>query len=510
MSDSINYKKLETDFENWRRKKGIRQLLWSQMSPLCPSDLKSWISWMKNLDSEEHLLLLYKTYKKEVDRYILKESIIWALSSLFRGLQYYSNEYSYQLLYILKNYISKSELDSVDYDYYESIVKTTLSEKNIDVADFTYDIAYLGDSLSHIFIFGFDNLKKNSDSIINQPKSCELKEDFVWTLLTNSLIIHEYPFEIYTKFLHSNFYIQSEVKKLRIENHTRIFSSLIGRDDISNINSFLNPKESRFKGNKEIFTLWNRLKRYVKNLEKIEALSHLGFWADSRAHDGLIQFAKGRTLDNMDPKYGYMDRCGNIIIQPQYDSLTKPFKDGVAIVYIEDLGYHLIDTRGIQITKTKYNELYRLNSEYYGFFKINGNHSFNCGIINRNGEEIIDTPSSQGIDYERFEFDVRKDTTFIKGVKIYGHYQPLSFNLYNMNGKLLGRDLISVGFVPNTDYYGVCRNGYCLYYDYITWTEDGEYAIIDKQGNIIVPFEKCESYKTFLLKFEEMIKNKSF
>ena len=178
-------------------------------------------------------------------------------------------------------------------------------------------------------------------------------------------------------------------------------------------------------------------------------------------------FINGYSLitDTQDQK-GFMDHTGKIIIDPKYDN-ARDFYDGVAIVGMkasDDVcNYSAIDTKGtVLFTFT--------SGDYDGF------SHFSEGMLAVSSDEqvfLIDKQGNKGIqvgknnEYEVYNAELKKGMIVFSDGSSYG--------LKDSKGEVLIR--------PKYDALGVLENGYLLA------KKQDQFGIVDKEDNIIVPFE---------------------
>jgi len=63
-------------------------------------------------------------------------------------------------------------------------------------------------------------------------------------------------------------------------------------------------------------------------------------------YDGAFSFSEGLAAVELNGKYGFIDKKGNLVIQPVYDNAYL-FPEGLALVFLNGKrGY--IDTKGTQ------------------------------------------------------------------------------------------------------------------------------------------------------------------
>lgn len=101
---------------------------------------------------------------------------------------------------------------------------------------------------------------------------------------------------------------------------------------------------------------------------------------DSYFSEGLIAF-----MNNTTQKYGYCDRTGNILIQPQFDH-ALPFKNGRANVKLGELrGF--IDKQGKWVVQPQFISWEGFDYSDFAFVKFKGDENY--GVIDRVGNILV-------------------------------------------------------------------------------------------------------------------------
>lgn len=109
-----------------------------------------------------------------------------------------------------------------------------------------------------------------------------------------------------------------------------------------------------------------------------EANSFIGSFKDGRA----LFSQEGRDGKYL---YGYIDKLGEIIIQPKYEN-AEDFVDGKALVKLGDNNYELIDKTGEALTSFKY---YYAAAMGEGLITFREKSEDKLGYIDENGKAII-------------------------------------------------------------------------------------------------------------------------
>lgn len=104
--------------------------------------------------------------------------------------------------------------------------------------------------------------------------------------------------------------------------------------------------------------------------------------AISIIYDGVEQFCDGLAKVKLKDKWGCIDHSGKMVISNKFDALWL-LEDGLVMIKIED-NYGLIDRNDKEITPLIYEEL-SLFSEGLAKLKLNGK----CGFIDKIGKKVI-------------------------------------------------------------------------------------------------------------------------
>jgi len=94
-------------------------------------------------------------------------------------------------------------------------------------------------------------------------------------------------------------------------------------------------------------------------------------------------FNEGLASVGINGKYGYIDKSGNFVIKPQYN-MTEPFINGIAAVKIGDK-WGFINKSGETIVKPSLQDIFACDNDNYLVFRQNNK----VGYINKNGKVAI-------------------------------------------------------------------------------------------------------------------------
>jgi hypothetical protein len=164
--------------------------------------------------------------------------------------------------------------------------------------------------------------------------------------------------------------------------------------------------------------------------------------------DGADFFNEGLAAVQKNGKLGYIDALGHFVIVPRF-SEAYPFKDGVAIVGSENDRFGVVDRTGVMLLDTYYEEIgmphqkffWVLEEDKYGYFRVNGKRmippiydaagDFEDGFAIVQREEAYYVIDTLGQEWLRFE----------GGIKRFGKLFILeaedSIALANLSGEIL-------------------------------------------------------------------------
>ncbi|MDE7421438.1 MAG: WG repeat-containing protein [Muribaculaceae bacterium] len=172
-------------------------------------------------------------------------------------------------------------------------------------------------------------------------------------------------------------------------------------------------------------------------------------------------------------KYGYKEGYA-IVIPPQYEAAGY-FHEGYAVVVLNNK-FGIIDVKGNFIVDNKYDDLCHLFSNYY-VARINEGNNWYCGVINTEGNVIIDF-SFKSIQSESDRYflcykeavEIKEN---IKYLSIHGRYSykdQIGCNWYNLDGKFITS--LTVDF--HSKDYVIVKN------------EEGKFGLLKSDGTILI------------------------
>jgi hypothetical protein len=143
--------------------------------------------------------------------------------------------------------------------------------------------------------------------------------------------------------------------------------------------------------------VWGFFNILERKTTKVEGSSYVGL-----PHDDLAKANYGGTYTQKDViggKWGFVDKNGNIVINPTFDYVYN-FSEGIAAVKIGDK-YGFIDTAGVLIVPCEYDEVKSHFEEDEGKL-IKGDKVY---VFNRIGELVSDyyKENNEGNDYDSLE-----------------------------------------------------------------------------------------------------------
>lgn len=192
-------------------------------------------------------------------------------------------------------------------------------------------------------------------------------------------------------------------------------------------------------------------------------------------YDLAYSFSDGRAVVMRNNKWGYIDRDGNEVVPLLYDNATN-FSDGRAAVCVGDYKtgrrWGVIDINGENIISPVYDDM----SPFCGGYARVVVSGKGCGIINRNGTEVI--PCKYNI-----ENTYPKNTWFPAG-RILASDKNRRFFLLDKKGRevLALDEYAHVQPLPRSG-YAQSIQGYLL-----AQKREGKSGVIDAAGKVIIPF----------------------
>lgn len=107
-----------------------------------------------------------------------------------------------------------------------------------------------------------------------------------------------------------------------------------------------------------------------------------------------LGYKNGAAAVNKDGKWGFIDWNGKVIVPFKYDVKPGYFNEGLAAVYVDELGYGYVDKTGKEVVKPQYSEA----SDFKDGVAIVGSYTNlykrELSIIDKTGEKISDIPYS--------------------------------------------------------------------------------------------------------------------
>lgn len=187
-------------------------------------------------------------------------------------------------------------------------------------------------------------------------------------------------------------------------------------------------------------------------------------WWIMSVYDGIFKMGAPQTQPGK-YKWGFMDSTGAEIAPLIYERVTG-FRYGVGAVQ-DSSGYHLIDRKGKQIGKEKYDLIrivYPINPD--SLFLVNSGKQY--GLVNTRGEIVVPLLYDFIVPREKGRLIVQKTE---QNKKVYG---VVSYT---------GKELWPVKF----SWIGCFRNGY-------GWaTLDSQLVVVDSVGNVTQPAKGCRA-----------------
>lgn len=225
-------------------------------------------------------------------------------------------------------------------------------------------------------------------------------------------------------------------------------------------------------------------------------INKLGNHIINTNYDRVESFSEGLAVVKNKGKYGYINKEGKLVIPFKYDD-ARSFSEGLAVVKLNNK-YGYIDKVGNEIIPCKFGYAEDFSD---GVAAVSNDREYN-GFINKQGKVIIPLDS-----YTLHNFGVDGRNTFLNGYAFVIPKNRSSKILIDKNGNKKDNVINDNGFVDgmyafwDKDYlYGVKNiSGITLIrptYKQI-WTyndgffsveKDNKKGVIDKHGNIKVPF----------------------
>lgn len=130
-------------------------------------------------------------------------------------------------------------------------------------------------------------------------------------------------------------------------------------------------------------------------------------YCSSVCEDMIIVGINGKK-NALDRKYGYVDKNGNVIVEPTY-SKAFDFSEGLAAVKINEK-YGFIDKTGKLVIEAKYDYVYDSFQEGLAAVRLDGYY----GYINKSGETVIPFIYDSAYSFKKGKAEVYKDGRYFK------------------------------------------------------------------------------------------------
>ena len=218
--------------------------------------------------------------------------------------------------------------------------------------------------------------------------------------------------------------------------------------------------------------------------------------------DGVFCFCEGMaafytTNDKGEIKYGYYDKKGNVVINPQF-KVVGPFQDGLAVVCNDEDKWGYIDTKGKYVINPQFD---RCGSFYDGLASFESGDKW--GYIDKEGKYVINPQFDAAGDFynglavvrqgEKFGY-IDKEGKFV----INPQFEDCSGFTFGEGLALFMTDDEKFGYIDKEGKYAINpqfddAREFC---DGIAFVEsNGKWGIIDKKGQYVVnpQFERIKS-----------------
>lgn len=183
-------------------------------------------------------------------------------------------------------------------------------------------------------------------------------------------------------------------------------------------------------------------------------------------YSGIEEFCSGlarvKTGDWGSTKYGYVDKLGNEVIAPKYDTAAPSFSEDMAFVGTKDgwgYKYGYINTKGEEVISMMYADAYNFHEGMAAVKTKNG-----YGYINTKGELVTAAKYDDAMPFSDELAIVEKNDKLI---------------VINKKGEEL------YTFARNIEPAGMYHEGLILVYD----TKTMKFGYYDKKGEVALPFE---------------------
>ncbi|MFD2445117.1 WG repeat-containing protein [Bacillus sp. CGMCC 1.16607] len=129
---------------------------------------------------------------------------------------------------------------------------------------------------------------------------------------------------------------------------------------------------------------------YVRdgNKKKWGYINHKGNFVSPLKYEDAQDFqANGLAAVKMNGKYGLINRFGQFIVWPRYDSIN-PFSEGRAVV-MDGKGFKVLNRWGKELTKKTYSFIGNYQNGMAMFAGKNTENQYLYGFLNKQGKEVI-------------------------------------------------------------------------------------------------------------------------
>lgn len=202
--------------------------------------------------------------------------------------------------------------------------------------------------------------------------------------------------------------------------------------------------------------------------------------------DEMDAFSDGLAAVRDGKKWGYVDKTGSCVIEPQFTS-RWPFSDGLAVFAAKDRKYGYIDKTGAVVLEPVYDSAASFSEGLAFVCKdhyANGRHEAEYSYIDHSGNTVFSGIVKKPI-------RGREDWLMFKGGIAYGESMELENVMYNTKGEVLvtGFDASeSTRYDPSTGYGSLTRyvkgKGY-------SW-------LVNQNGDTVIPEIPVGNYFRFL------------
>jgi hypothetical protein len=191
--------------------------------------------------------------------------------------------------------------------------------------------------------------------------------------------------------------------------------------------------------------------------EKEDKSARITAYKKAYEEKGLMFQGDELVSANIGRKYGFKDRSGKIVIEPQFTDSVHGFSDGVAVVSVgekDEKKFGIINKKGKWVLQPSYKSM---GKPYDGMVNVDVGNK--CGYVNTKGEVVIAAQFT-------------KCWRFSEGMAAVWPGGKSNVGYIDKTGKMV------IG--PNFDLGGEFSDGLA------TVRVDGKYGYIDKQGEYVI------------------------